>query len=211
MDNKLVFDLDGVLLDSENDLRWLDNAINKTLEEIGLAKTPCNMEKLYPGNIRNYLSSLKDSGIDYRPVWEIRNRNYTEEKIKWIRKGRLKPFSDVEELYRLRPYFDLSIISNSPQAVVDAFIETNNYADLFEAGVGRGSTYEALKYIKPHSYLYKILKEKVGGGNFTYVGDTETDREFTKRVGVNFLYLNRDGGAFTGLDVLIDYVMKNYS
>ncbi|MFB6291341.1 MAG: HAD family hydrolase [Candidatus Bipolaricaulia bacterium] len=202
--DKIIFDLDGVLLDSETNLDWLNRALSRALEELGMPVTGENIEKLYPGGLREFETAVRDFPAPPEKVWKVRDKHYIEEKLKLIYEGDLKPFSDVDSLERLTDEYSLGVISNSPDEVVDRFIRYYRLDDLFEAWVGRGSELNSIKDIKPDPHLFGRLKEKMGDGRFWYVGDREVDREFAVNTGMEFLHLTRNGEGFESLEELVD-------
>ncbi len=50
----VVFDLDGVLLDSESDLTWLYEALKKTLEYLEIETSEENLSKIHSKNVHRF-------------------------------------------------------------------------------------------------------------------------------------------------------------
>jgi phosphoglycolate phosphatase len=94
----LVFDLDGVLLDSESDLSWLERALDAALMELGLNPSEANRARLYPAGIEGFHSVADELGVDVERLWDIRHDNYLREKQTAIETGEIEPFDDVEVL-----------------------------------------------------------------------------------------------------------------
>jgi phosphoglycolate phosphatase len=205
--DNVVFDLDGVLLDSETNLDWLDRAMERTLEKLGIPVTRENVEKLYPGGLQEFEKSVEEFSIDPEKIWTIRDGYYIAEKLEMIERGNLKPFPDVEALDELLVQYSLGIISNSPDEVVDRFVRTYGFEDTFKAWVGRGSGLDSLKIMKPDPHLFRQLKDEMGGGKFWYVGDREVDRKFAEVTGMEFLYLSRNSEGFESLTEIVDYLL----
>jgi phosphoglycolate phosphatase len=205
--DNVVFDLDGVLLDSETNLDWLDRAMERTLDELGISVTRENVEKLYPGGLQAFEKSVEDFSIEPKKIWTIRDRHYIAEKLEMIERGNLKPFPDVEALNELLTQYTLGIISNSPDEVVDRFVRTYGFEDTFKAWVGRGSGLGSLKKMKPDPHLFRKLKDKMKSGKYWYVGDREVDRKFADTTGMEFLYLSRNSQGFESLTEIVDYLL----
>jgi len=204
---KIIFDLDGVLLDSEGDLEWLDQAIRKALKEIGAPVTRENIEKLYPGGLNNFRDSVRNFPLPHEEAWQIRDKYYVSEKLKMMEEGKLKPFSDVEQLYKLKKSYSLGVISNSPDVIVDRFVKYYEFEDLFQAWVGRGSELADLEKIKPSTHFFRKIRAEMGRGKYIYIGDRKSDEEFARNSGMEFIYLTRDGKGFDNLIDLVSHLL----
>ena len=206
---KVIFDLDGVLLDSESNLDWLNRAIENALEELGIPVNRENIEKLFPGDLQVFEAEVKNFPHSPEKIWKIRDKHYVKEKLEMIDAGDLKPFSDVNSLTKLRSVYSMGVISNSPYEVVDRFVRAHDLEDFFEAWVGRGTHLNSLKKIKPAPYLFHKLKKRIGDGRFHYVGDREVDRKFAENTGMEFIHLTRTDEGFKSLDEVVDYLLED--
>jgi phosphoglycolate phosphatase len=202
----LICDLDGVLLDSEANLSWLEDALIKTLKENDIEVSTTNLQKIYPSNITDFKKNIKDLGVNIAQFWQTRNRNYIEAKLRAMKTKIIVPYPDVKDLYRLTPDYQVGIISNSPQETVDAFIKEFNYHDLFSHGIGRGSTLEAIDTLKPHPYLFNQFSRSSPATHYIYIGDTEKDRQFAKNTDMTFYFLSRNNAVVDGFRSLTDIV-----
>lgn len=191
---QLVFDLDGVLLDSESDLRWLRTALDATLESVGIDVTPENRRRIAPGNLRVLPTVAKSWDLAPEKLWRVRNDHYLDVKLSAIDSGAIGPFRDVEAIEDdWLP--TRHIISNSPEAVVEAFVDRNGFTGLFGERIGRGDGFEWLDRLKPARYFYEVLRTATDENDgYLYVGDTETDREFAERTGMDFYHVDRSEG-----------------
>lgn len=198
---QLVFDLDGVLLDSESDLGWLRDALDATLESIGKSPTTEHRDRLAPGNLRNIHQVADDWGLPAPELWRVRNEHYLAAKLAAIRSGAIEPFDDIG-LIEAASVDPAHIISNSPQPVVEAFVETNGFDGLFEVRLGRGDELDWLDRLKPAPYFYDRLVAVNGGHeDYLYVGNAETDRAFAETTGMGYHHVDRPAGD--GLDSLV--------
>jgi phosphoglycolate phosphatase len=207
----VIFDLDGVLLDSETNIGWIESSIQKTLEHFHLSVSMENQQLLFFKNVKKFRNISRKLGLEPTVLWPIRNTIYTKEKKKALEQHIIKPFDDIGSLTHLAKYYDLGIISNSPQSIVDLFIEEFEYHKLFTYAVGRGDTLWDIEHMKPHPYLFNQFKKLVQVENFIYVGDTETDRVFAKRTGMKYIHLNRNeskNDGFHDLHSVVTYLLK---
>ena len=205
----VAFDLDDVLLDTESNLEWLDRAFRKTLAEYGINISQENLQKIHSKNLYRFDRVSEELGIRSEELWETRNKNYIEEKMKAMKNREISPFTDVDSLYKLKETYGLTIVSDSPQEIVDFFIKEFNYEDLFEFGIGRGSKLKDLKKLKPSVYPLERLREIVNYDNLIYVGDGEKDREFAKNTGLKFIFLSRkEDEGFNSLNKVVDYLLS---
>ncbi|WP_181685734.1 HAD family hydrolase [Halorhabdus salina] len=184
------FDLDGVLLDSAADLSWLDRGLDDALAELGIAQIEANRQQLYPAAVADLQSVAADFGVDPDRLWEVRTRNYTQAKVEAIRTGEITPYDDLAALDRVTDE-TLFCVSNSPQAVLDAFLETTDLTDQFAVAVGRGQSRAALAQLKPDPAMFDPVADALGDSEYVYVGDRDSDREFAARTGMNYVHLDR--------------------
>jgi len=119
----VAFDLDDVLLDTESNLDWLYRAFRKTLAEYGINSSQENLQKIHSKNLPRFNKISEELGIRSEELWETRNRNYIEEKMKAMKNREISPFPDVDSLYKLKETYSLTIVSDSPQEIVDFFIK----------------------------------------------------------------------------------------
>lgn len=194
----VVFDLDGVLLDSESDLSWLDRALDATLSELGVERSGEHRQLLYPANLGTIEDAAETFKVPAEDLWATRDEYYTREKVTALRTGEIGPFPDVAVVRDLSSEYPLSIISNSPRRVIDVFLEVTGLDPFFDHSIGRGTDLQAVEHLKPDTHFYEKLRERAGTREFVYVGDTEGDAEFAARTGMTYIHLDREGGNESG-------------
>ncbi|WP_135666158.1 HAD family hydrolase [Halorhabdus rudnickae] len=184
------FDLDGVLLDSAADLSWLDRGLDDALTELGIERCEANRRKLYPDALADLEAVADEFGVDPDTLWAARTRNYTGGKVEAIRSGELQPYEDIDAIGRLLDE-TLFCVSNSPQEVVEAFLDETGLDEEFAVGVGRGHSRAALDRLKPDPALFEPVSQTLGDGEYVYVGDRDSDRAFAARTDMNYVHLDR--------------------
>ena len=187
----IIFDLDGVLLDSESEMTWMKKALEDTLNYFNIQVTEDNLTKLDRKNLSKFPEVASFFNINEQDLWRMRNYYYTKRKIEAIQTEQISPFSDVSAVYQLVNSSELAILSNSPQEVVDVFLKKFNLENIFTAGVGRSDKYEDIFKLKPHPLLWKKLKPLLFGNTIFYVGDRATDKIFAEKMNMKFFGLNR--------------------
>lgn len=194
-----------MLLDSESNRDWLDHALEAALDELGIEPSDPVLARLYPPTVERIRAVADDLDLPAERLWRVRNAHYVRGKLTAIASGELRPYNDVEALYELAGNHDLHVISNSPTRVVEAFIDTYGFDDLFGVRIGRGEELDALERLKPDPYMYHQLVERLDGAEpDIYVGDTETDRTFAEVTGMRFVHLTRDRRGIASLRSLPD-------
>ncbi len=189
----VVFDLDGVLLDSESDLDWLDRALDETLAAFDIEPSEAHRGRLYPANLREFERAAESFDVPVEELWSVRNDRYTREKLAAIESGEIGPYPDVDLVEDIGRDYPVSIISNSPQAVVEAFVEHTGLDGHVEHAIGRDPGLEAIDRLKPDTHFYEVLDDRADAEAYVYVGDTPSDAEFARRTGMDYIHLDRDG------------------
>lgn len=209
MKHSIIFDLDGVLLDSESDMTWMNYALEDTLEYFNIEVNEGNLKKLDRKNLSQFPEVAVFFNINEKELWKIRNHHYTKRKIEAIQTEEICPFSDVSAIKQLGYNSELAILSNSPQEVVNAFLEQFHLDNIFTAGIGRSDRYEDIFKLKPHPLLWQKLKPLLHGNTIFYVGDRLTDEIFAQKMNMKFFGLNRYQDLFNpGYSSLHEIVKK---
>jgi phosphoglycolate phosphatase len=179
----VVFDLDGTLLDTLDDLA---DCMNAALRELGLKDHPdVSHHKYFVGDgVRNYILRVlpEDKRADEELIARLSatyRRNYA---AGW--KVKTRPYDGVPQtLAELRRRgLRLAVLSNKPdefsKATVAAFFEPG----LFELVVGAGDDMP----LKPDPAAALEIARRMGlaPADFLYVGDTATDMKTAVAAGM---------------------------
>ncbi|MBS3760464.1 HAD family hydrolase [Halodesulfurarchaeum sp.] len=199
----VVFDMDGVLLDSESDLTWLHRALDETLRTFDIEVTQNSRELLYPTNLRDFDQAANTLGVPPADLWPVRHRTYVREKNAAIRTDSIGPFADVEELPSLANDASISIISNSPESVVETFVESADLDPVIDHIIGRGATRDAVEHMKPATTFFERLEGQAKEPPAVYIGDASSDALFAQRTGMDFLHLDREAGALRSISAVV--------
>ncbi|MDZ7850668.1 MAG: HAD hydrolase-like protein [Halodesulfurarchaeum sp.] len=195
----VAFDMDGVLLDSESDLSWLDRALEETLRRFDVEPTDSNRKLLYPTNLRDFDTAAETLGVPPEELWPVRHEAYVREKRAAIQSGEIAPFSDINELHSIAEFASLSIISNSPESIVETFVAEAGLEDAIDHRIGRGPERAAVETMKPARTFFDRLNAMTDASEYVYVGDNSSDALFAQRTGMTFVHLDREKGAVTSL------------
>ncbi|MCF7924366.1 MAG: HAD family hydrolase [Candidatus Izimaplasma sp.] len=177
----VIFDLDGTLLDTIQDIA---NICNKVLEKNGYTKLPENNYNYYVGkgldhlirklmeacNIEKYrFDDIKD---DYHQIYKKESHKYT------------KIYPGISELLnRLKDNnISINVLSNKPHNQTVEVIKRFFNQDIFDYIYGKQDRVKA----KPDPTLARelIKKLKVKSSEIIYVGDTKTDMQLAINAGL---------------------------
>lgn len=178
----VVFDLDGTLIDSREDLAA---AVNMTRREFGLSPLPLDRVTSYVGDgMRKLMQrALADASVDIDEAVKAMKRNYGENLVAATT---LYPgvFDGVGTL--LESGWSLAVVSNKPTEFCRTILRRFDLEDAFTEIIGGGSAFP----LKPDpSSLHHILKVTGSAASKSWVmGDNHTDLEAGSRAGMKRCY-----------------------
>ena len=180
----LIFDLDGTILDTLQDLK---NAVNHGLIFYNLPEKDLEFVRKAIGNGTTVLikrctpSSLNDD--ERLKVFNVFKTYYLEHYADYT-----KPYPGIKELLeKLHDKVRLAVVSNKDNDLTNKIIK-KEFADLFD--IVQGSYLDHPK--KPDPYLInKIIKENsINKEDCLYIGDTNIDKESATNAGLPYLLVN---------------------
>lgn len=206
----VVFDLDGVLLDSveykENG--WRERALSGTLAELGIPVTQDNLKRLHIDRLqKDIVSVCRDLGIgDPATLWTTREKHVASEKKRAVYTSEVTAFEDTDILASLSRTYTLAVCSNATQDFLDFCMKQFGWEKHFLCWIGRAGNVGDLDIMKPHPYMLHEVTERLGSHNALFVGDRESDRAAARQEELDFALLSRNScnGDIRSLHDLVD-------
>lgn len=202
--NTLIFDLDGTLLNTLDDLT---NSINYSLNKLNFP--PRSSEEIcsFAGNGIEKLIELslpeKTSYDQFAKCLFIFQKHYSENM-----KNKTRPYNGIIDLlqYLKENNYNMAIVSNKFQ---EGVTDLNNYyfSDYIDVAIGKSPEMRKKPY--PDTILAAIDKLGASKENCLYIGDSEVDIKTAqntkiKCVGVDWGFRGKDLLQELGADYVID-------
>ncbi|TYC67115.1 phosphoglycolate phosphatase [Stappia sp. BW2] len=177
----LIFDLDGTLIDSAQDLHA---AASRLLQGEGLPTLSLETIRSFIGNGIPTLVDRMINATDLQPRDRTRLISAFLDDYQAHATDLTAPYPGVEAtLTQLRKSgYVLAICTNKPQRPAEKIIEDLGLSHFFDALVGGDS----LTTRKPDPAGLHYLQSSLGGGPVVYVGDSEVDAESAVNAGMPF-------------------------
>lgn len=179
---RIIFDLDGTLIDSAPDIQAVANGV---LGAEGYSPITLEQTRSFIGNGAPTFVSRMRAARDI-PESE-QDRLLTAFKIGYVSAVELTVIYDgvVQALNTLRDQgHRLGICTNKPFAATEAILSHLDLTPLFDTVVG-GDT---LPQHKPDPAMLFAAADALGEGPVIYVGDSEVDAETARRADLPFLF-----------------------
>jgi len=201
----IVFDLDGTLIDSKEDIA---DALNHTFGVMGYEPLPMSVIESFVGNGINPLIHRAVEAAGHmdreREVLEFFRERYWE---RLVVKTRLYD-GVMETLEKLDGRYTMGLISNKPQRFTFKIVEELRLARFFDGAVYGGDT---LPVKKPDPAALLAIAEKYGTApeKMMIVGDSAVDVATGKNagartVGVTYGFRAAEELKEAGVEVMID-------
>ena len=167
----ILFDLDGTLLDTLEDLH---DAVNHVMRQFHYPERTLEEVRLFVGNgARRLMDQAVPEGVDGKAAFEAFQPWYREHcQIK------TRPYDGISgALEILKKKYPIAIVSNKPDAAVKVLC-----ADYFPGIYARGESTDCPRKPAP-DMVYKAMAE-IGVETCIYVGDSEVDVITAQNAGV---------------------------
>lgn len=171
MKTGIIFDLDGTLLDTLDDLT---DGVNHTLRSFGYPQRTRKEVRQFVGNgARRLIAQAVPQGADVEEALAAFQSYYSAHcQVK------TKPYDGIPEaLAKLAEKYPMAIVSNKPDAAVKPLCETY-FSGIFALGERGGCPR------KPAPDMVRKAMEAIGVDTCIYVGDSEVDVLTAKNAGV---------------------------
>ena len=201
----IIFDLDGTLLDTLDDIT---HSVNFTLDQLKLP----NVDRL---DVRRYLghgakrlwqSVLKDQKSYLNQALDI-YIPYLEKHSKVL----TKPYEGIMDLLQqLKGTYQLGVVSNKHQKVVEEII-SHYFNGIFDLTIGERP--HIAKKPDPAPLLYALDTLKLNKDEVIFIGDSEVDIQTGKNaqvqvIGVTWGFRDKEQLIGENPDYLVDKVEK---
>ena len=173
MKTAILFDLDGTLL---NTLEDLTDAVNYTLLQFGCPRRTLDQVRTFVGTGAANLIRKSLPGTDTDPTAEAALAVFQEY---YTAHSQIKtaPYKGIlQALEEIKDRFPVAIVSNKPDAAVKCLC-----AQFFPGVYARGEQRDCARKPAP-DMVFQALKE-IGADRCIYVGDSETDVETARNAG----------------------------
>jgi phosphoglycolate phosphatase len=202
--NTVIFDLDGTLLNTLDDLR---DSLNEVLAQKGYASRSLEEVRRFVGNgVRNLIRLSVPESVSEEAVTHIMEE--FKENYKHNMQNKTRPYNGIMELLLdlNRFNYKIAIVSNKYDAAVKELARTY-FGNLITVAIGE--TTDIRRKPAPDS-IYSAIRELGSDINSTvFVGDSETDVQTAKNAGIPCIAVTwgfrcREVLRNEGADYLID-------
>ena len=196
----VIFDLDGTLLDTIEDL---SDSMNAVLEEKGLPVHPVNSYKIFVGD---GVEVLVERALPEKYRMDKLFLEDCVEKMRFIynknSRNKTKPYKGIPELLNelKKKGYRMGILSNKPDDATQSVVQHYFEPGLFDSVIGRKPEYP--KKPAPDGALKVMRDLGLSPEEVFYLGDTSTDMQTA--VGAGFFPAGALWG-FRGAEELIEH------
>lgn len=205
----VIFDLDGTLLDTLEDLA---NACNYALRECGLEVHEVNKYKRFVGDgryklIERIISKEEYTNEIFSKVLKLYDDYYLEHMV-----DETKPYEGIYELLDeiMENGIKIAVVSNKPHEFTTEMVK-NYFNNKIDIAFGQRPNYA----VKPNpESIFEVIKEfGLAKEDCIYVGDSNVDMQTAKNasvksIGVSWGFRGREELEEAGADIVVDTVKE---
>lgn len=192
----VIFDFDGVLLDSDrDDFKWANDVRMEKASELGYEHDQEVLMAIFQveksaEKMRQFLSH-HDIEVEDLKAWE---KHVEEEKIRLVKRGQLGLYPGTWELLE-KIDVPKSLISNAYAEATDEIVKylgLDEYLKFWKAP--HLKDIEAyVDEMKPNPDMLQEAMKKMSSEKALMVGDSKSDIDAAKNAGIDSVYINREG------------------
>ncbi len=177
----IIFDLDGTMWDSREEVCRIWNRVFEKYPEVPLRVT---MEDLNQLMGKTMLEIGKELFPDREESFHVPLMDECgRAEAVYLRESGAKLYDNIEKIIALlKENYDLYIVSNCQEGYIEAFLEAHGFTDAFKdyelsgrTGLNKGEN-------------IKLLMERNGISRAVYIGDTAGDEQAARQAGIPFIY-----------------------
>ncbi len=204
----VVFDMDGVILDSMRDHSWVYAAVERVVQEKGVERELDRGEKaaiLGEQGFDRCVQSCEKIGLDPGDVWTEICRATTRVRKERIESGEMTLVDGAGEMIKKIHAQErkMALVSNAPDEAVRFVVRHFELERFFDFYIGLRD-FEDLASKKPAPDHLEVAKAELGRNPYLYVGDAESDVIAAHRADMDAAWLHPSKES----DVKADYELK---
>ena len=198
----VVFDADGVLV-APTDPDTSRLAIEKAFLTFGVSRPRRDHVDALIGVTPEKLTRICGAyDLDPETFWPERDRQAVRAQQRALRRGKKPLYNDVATLRSLGVDRNLAVVSNNQHETIRYVLDFFGIDGLFETFYGREPSVEGLRRKKPDPHYLRRALSDLGAEKSAalYVGDSNSDIEAARTVGIDSAFLRRPHRAGYTLD-----------
>lgn len=193
----VIFDKDGVLLDSMSDnFKWADKIRIEMARNIGKEIDMEDSKKIVMAStVKELEEAVDETGLEPETIRDI-EEEIAKRKIEKIKRGDIQLFRDTREVLE-QISSPKSVVSNAPlettRYTVEKFGIENHFETVKAPPLDDIREYVRLK--KPSVHMLEDAIDRMNARNPVMVGDSSDDIKAAENAGIDSIFVNTNGGT----------------